>query len=346
MAPILFRCDANMDTGLGHLSRCIGLAEAFAEIGVESRFAGNFAPAAEMLLSSAGIPFRGLPPLTEEGDAKDSLNEIAETGVDTVIVDNYRISEAHLDAMKKEGAQVVVIDDFARFTGSPYSLLLNFTVHAEGYSYPQGEAAYLLGPKFFLTRRRLRGIRQKMARRSGDVRRLLIAIGGTDRHGLALRVVQSLAAAAPSLIVRVAVGAADRKDLDEALAAFPAGSAVLPNQRDLADEFTAADACISGGGLTKYECAYLGLPVAVLSQTEDQASETIGFAGLGLAFDLGFGPEETEEQLTRGVDRFLQDADLRTALGSAGRALFPSDPTMHAAQSLLEHLRLCPTGNE
>ena len=33
---------------------------------------------------------------------------------------------------------------------------------------------------------------------------------------------------------------------------------------DLADEFAWADLCICGGGLTKYESAYMGVPAAVL----------------------------------------------------------------------------------
>jgi UDP-2,4-diacetamido-2,4,6-trideoxy-beta-L-altropyranose hydrolase len=39
---ILFRCDGMAETGLGHVSRCVALAEALRECGFVSRFCGRF----------------------------------------------------------------------------------------------------------------------------------------------------------------------------------------------------------------------------------------------------------------------------------------------------------------
>jgi spore coat polysaccharide biosynthesis predicted glycosyltransferase SpsG len=98
-----------------------------------------------------------------------------------------------------------------------------------------------------------------------------------------------------------------------------------------------ADACICGGGLTKYEAAYLGVPAAVLAQNADQGSETKEFVDLGLGWDLTSSVSRfCCNELTRPLEAFLSGNSLREAISKTALAAFPEDPTRTAAEALLE----------
>ena len=341
-SAVLFRCDGTVATGLGHLSRCLALAEALEELGCACAFAGSYTAGAVALLQGADLPFGEVPSLAESDAPSETLDQLDAIQARAIVIDSYAISQDHIAALSGSGLSAVLIDDFARFPDYPCAVVLNFTVNAPQLPYPPGGATYLLGPSYFLVRRRLRQLRSRLEPRSATVRRILIAMGGTDRHNLSLRIVEALQKIAPGLVVRVVAalqfGAAG--EMTDLLSGFAASSGLVANQKDLAEEFSLADACISGGGLTKYEAAYLGVPGAVLSQTAEQAEETVAFSARGLAWDLGLGPAIEPAQLEGGLRQFLGDAELRAGLVQTGLATFPADSTLRAAKAIAGCLSL------
>ena len=130
--------------------------------------------------------------------------------------------------------------------------------------------------------------------------------------------------------------AEDGPEIDSLIAQFAPGSAVVPRQPDISDQFLWADVAITGGGLIKYESAYMAVPVAAIAQNEGQDRETRVFSRAGLAHDLGLADAVTDADLTASLDRFLGDASLRRAMASRMRDAFVADPSANAAQTLLE----------
>ena len=99
--------------------------------------------------------------------------------------------------------------------------------------------------------------------------------------------------------------------------------------------FRDADLCICGGGLIKYECAYLGIPPAVISQTPQQHKETLAFTAEGLGFNLGYGPELTTGLLRQNLARFLKDHGLRDRIAQTGLRAIPEDAPRRLARALI-----------
>ncbi len=335
---VLFRCDGSARTGLGHVSRCLALAEALAECGFPCRFLGRFEAGAEELLARAGMAFVQAGQLAGSGnDAAHTLQAIGDCRARLAVLDSYDVDDSYVAALHR-GVPVLVIDDFGRLRRYPCSAVLNFTVNGPNLPYPRGKQLYLLGPGYLLVRRRLRLARDRAAPRSGNVRRLLVAAGGSDPVDLSRLVVRALLETAPRLSVHAVVGRSYRhpEELSGLVERFDCESQVISQRADLAEEFEWADACVCGGGLTKYEAAYLGIPTAVLSQNADQAHETLHFAEKGLAFDLGLGERQTVAGLARRLDGWLADDRRRECLSQTGLALFPEDPTLRAAEALTQ----------
>ena len=176
--------------------------------------------------------------------------------------------------------------------------------------------------------------RRMTKRRIGEVRRVLVAMGGVDTVNSTCQVANVFLRIAGDLSVHVIVGRdyAHQKDLSLLVRRFSEAS-VATQRLDLADEFAWADLCVSGGGLTKYESAYMGVPTAVLSQNIEQAEETVQFAGKGLAVDLGMTGESSDAILSMRLSELMADRDLRETLSQTGLACFPEDPTKRAAEA-------------
>jgi len=335
---VLFRCDGTPETGLGHVSRCVALAEALGEYGFVCRFFGRFSPGAADMLNGAYIGFDCSAGETGgEEDLECILQTIRKEYAKGVVIDSYFVNESYIATIDREGVSVLVIDDFNRLRRYECAALLNFTVAATDLKYPAGKQLYLLGPGYLLVRRRMRLQRRMTKPRIGDVHRVLVAMGGVDSLNSTCQAVDVFLRIGRDLSVHVIVGRdyVHHKDLSLLVRGFREGS-VATQLLDLADEFAWADLCVCGGGLTKYESAYMGVPTAVLSQNVEQAEETIQFAGKGLAIDLGMTGESSDASLSGRLSELTANRGLRETLSQTGLACFPEDPTRRAAESFAE----------
>jgi spore coat polysaccharide biosynthesis predicted glycosyltransferase SpsG len=332
----IFRCDATAHIGFGHLSRCIALAEALRLSDIGSTFAGMFDAAAKDQIAVSGFDCVDLAgPVNTEAADRQLADTLAKESESFIVVDSYRANESYLASLRALGNATVVLDDFRALETYPCDVVLNFTWEAGSLRYPEGPIL-LLGPEFFPARRQLVELRpQSMERqRRGAIRNLLIAIGGADPKRIAARLVGILREHHSGICLRVI--AANEADLADMVTGFAPDSLVLPRQPDLSEQLLWADASITGGGLIKYESAFMGVPAAAISQNEGQAGETRALTRAGLVFDLGLADERSDEELAIALDRFFADSDLRDGLAARMRQIFPPDPSAHAARAIVE----------
>ena len=329
-----FRCDATADIGFGHLSRCVALAEALEAHGVQSHFAGLFDPTARDQISASGFACEGLSLPVNSGD---DAREIAAHKAELVIVDSYRADSAYLAGLQSQSSALVVIDDFCKLDAYPCDVILNFTSEAPELAYPEAPAR-LLGPQYLLTRRKLVEARARSVerQRTGPACNVLIAVGGSDPKGITARLVRLLGERGDVVVHAIAQ---DTAELTPLLAGFAEGSRALPRQPDLSQPLLWADVAITGGGLIKYESAYMSVPCAAIAQNEGQDGETQVFQAAGLVFDLGLADRVSDMELAERLDTFLGDEKLRAAMATKMQASFPPDPGNNAAKAILEAIR-------
>jgi UDP-2,4-diacetamido-2,4,6-trideoxy-beta-L-altropyranose hydrolase len=332
----VFRCDATANIGFGHLSRCIALAEAFRLSDVGSTFAGMFDAAAKDQIDVAGFDHVDLAgPVNTEAVDRQVSDMMTREPASFIVVDSYRADESYLAGLKALGTAIVVFDDFGALENYPCDVVLNFTWEAGSYGYRKGPLL-LLGPHYFPARRQLVELRPRSIERQrrGAIRNLLIAIGGADPKRIAARLVRILREEHSQMCLRII--AASESDLTDMLIGFAPGSLVVPRQPDLSEQLLWADACVTGGGLIKYESAFMGVPAAAISQNDGQAGETRALTRAGLVFDLGLADERSDEELASALDRFFADDALRDGLAMRVREVFPPDPSAHAARAIVE----------
>jgi UDP-2,4-diacetamido-2,4,6-trideoxy-beta-L-altropyranose hydrolase len=241
---VLFRCDGTQQTGLGHASRSLALAEAFVDLGCRCVFLGRFEAQAQERFYSAGIGWKALEESSwSAGDANALASLVDRSDACGVVIDSYSVGADYVDEIERRAAPVLLIDDFAVLPRYRCSAVLNFTSRADDFSYPRDRVRCFLGPRWFLGRRGLRQLRKQGPRPVRDARRVLVTSGGSDPHDTVLPVTEALLACDPQLSIHAVIpgGYASLPELETLLAQARAGSQVLTRLPELSSELAWAD---------------------------------------------------------------------------------------------------------
>lgn len=325
---ILFRCDATAETGVGHLSRCLALAEALRRSGKTCHFIGHWSGLSVKMLQHAS--FTSQPSTAATGSEADAESIIvaSEQGAVGVLIDSYQFDVRWLKQLSERGVKIVLIDDFASLGNYESCLgVINFTVEAPKLNYPGLSGPRVArGPRYFPVREKLINLRKRKHHSASEKpKRALITMGGGDPKKMTLPVYNALKTLMPELQLRALVknGAAIAKVAGLNPEDFPDQSC------DLAKHYLWADCCVSGGGLTKYECGYLGLPVAIFSQTQEQQMETDAFCSEKLGWDLT--PLSKKKRWKERLELFVNDKNMNKNAQLASRRVFSENSSDRAA---------------
>lgn len=310
---VVFRTDASLDIGAGHVMRSLTFAEALREKGAVCRFvcrthAGNLVD----LIRQRGFEVKLLPILTprrsalsQEGyadslgadwatDAAQTRACIGESVVDWLIVDHYALDARWETRLRSVCRRLMVIDDLA---DRPHDcdLLLDQNLGRSTADYAglvPAVCTVVAGPKYALLRPEFSSLRSySLARRATpQFKRLLITMGGVDKDNATGKVLEALKGCPlpEDCHIFVVMGAhapwIDRVR-DEA-AEMPWVTEVLVNVRDMARLMADSDLAIGAAGISAWERCCLGLPSLTLVLADNQRAGARALDNVGAALLL------------------------------------------------------------
>jgi UDP-2,4-diacetamido-2,4,6-trideoxy-beta-L-altropyranose hydrolase len=310
MPPVLLlRADAGPTLGVGHVMRCLALAQAWQDHGGAAALVS--APLPEPLaarLRAEGLTLQVLPAAPgEEEDLRRTIGAAREHGAVWVAVDGYTFGPEYLDGLRAAGLRVLVLDDMVHLERYPADMVLNQNLSAAAENYfgrTAPETRLLLGPRFSLLRREFRRTAPRLRAYPPRTRRVLLTMGGADIENLTAAVLDNLRRTAPpGLHVMVLAGAANPQvaALRARAEAMPFVCEVKVNPPNVATLMDWADAAIVAGGSTVWELAALRVPALI------GASEDNQLAGLpALASVPHFRAMRAEELLARDLGAELE----------------------------------------
>lgn len=324
--PALALCaDAGAAVGLGHVARCLSLAEAWRASGKEaSLIVPEGVADVAVLAEPRSIQVQAVN--RERLFSAEGLARIAgEARVGWIALDGYAFDNSLQLACRQRGKRVLVVDDDARQPEFAADVLVNSEPGAERLSYRVAAGGLvLLGPKYALLRSEFRAHRGNGHRRVPIFgHRVLVSLGGGDvSDALRLVVAALMAARTPRLEARILrgplSGAAPSGDLP--LCGDPQ-LRCLPPTNDMPGLMSWADAAILGGGGTSIEAACMGLPALLLELADNQHRSIAALAAAGVAESLGSYRVATTETIARALDSLLGDVRRRSRLAATGSAL-------------------------
>jgi UDP-2,4-diacetamido-2,4,6-trideoxy-beta-L-altropyranose hydrolase len=300
MSRAFLRVDASRAMGSGHVMRCLALAEALQDAGVEPVFVCAPWPGdlrGELQGRGHAVRTLRLPtdsPWSAAADAAATaalLQQEAAAGA-WLVVDHYGLDAAWHRAVAASGVRVAVIDDLADRPLAGELLVDQNVVEAVHHRYPAltpSGCVRLLGPAYSLLRRDVRLAAAARAERAAHVLEAgptLVFLGGADADGLTAHVLSRLAARPHAGPVHVLAGAMNphQAALREQCRALGHDFSVA--RRDLAALMAESRAAIVACGMFAVELQAVGVPCLLLPLSGIQAEVAAAFAARGRAVVL------------------------------------------------------------
>lgn len=314
---IAFRTDASTQIGVGHVMRCLTLANALQKRDVQTIFICRHLPQyLESILTSSGhqvlrlnraangdplddLSQSKLLGVSQHQDATETIAAIANTKLDWIVVDHYGIDTRWETSLRDKASRIMVIDDTAdRMHDCDVLLDQNFYLNADtryvGKVPPA--CALLLGPRYALLRDEFRVWRTKTNPRTGPVKRILVFFGGMDAENHTGRTIEILSQiCGPEIAVDVVIGTehSEREQIESLCMQSQFRSHVETSR--MAELMANADFCIGAGGSATWERMALGLPTLTkcIAQNQRQLIEDCAKNGFLIAAGSMFEDELT-----------------------------------------------------
>ena len=340
---VVFRVDASIQIGSGHVMRCLTLAEALRASGAQCYFisrahTGNlldlirqrgFAVTALALdlpsplantkvvfgspKEPVYVPWLGCEWKTDAEETIKAVSQLLPGNIDWLVVDHYQLDAGWERLLRPHADKLMVIDDLAN-RQHDCDLLFDQNYYLDlGRRYKglvSDKCVTLLGPEYVLLRSEFAIARQRLRLRDGSVRRILIFFGGSDPTNQTQKVMVALKLLGRlNIKADVVVGSANPER-----ASIRAMCEELPNAvfhcqiSNMAELISKADLGIGAGGSAMWERCYLGLPTITVIFAANQERTTVDVAGLGAIEFLGWADQLAPEDYARALTRMISDA--------------------------------------
>jgi len=189
MKPVAYiRCDGGTDIGMGHVVRCLALAQMLAEFFDVMFIVQETDNTIYQWIEQHGFPYLTITRCKEENTCAsllvDALNSIAKKG-SIVVLDGYHFQTHHQHRLKEEGYRVVAIDDLHAWHHSA-DAILNHAPGMEGSVYKtESSTRLLLGADYALLRPTML-LAAKQVRTIKQIQHFLISMGAADEKNFTL----------------------------------------------------------------------------------------------------------------------------------------------------------------
>lgn len=321
---IIFRVDASKEIGLGHLMRCMALAEGFQKINIETLF----------MVKESNINVKGL--ITEKGfrvtivpissNFKEEIILLKETISKNhplaVVLDGYNFGHNYQKLIKNKQFKLVYLG-WSGDNQYNVDIIVNPNIWAKTVSYKNapGKAKLLLGTKYVLLRNEI--INESPVIIKNDFSNILVTFGGSIYSEHSYTVYECLRKL--PYFFNLVIGS--RTAEDNALQSSQSKPSIeftdpksiqnmseLKNIYNLSSFMKQADLVISGAGTTCWELCYMGIPFVTYIFVKNQEQNAIFLQQLGISLNMGwwsnFSCNQCKENILYLADNWAKRKDM------------------------------------
>ncbi|MCX4190250.1 UDP-2,4-diacetamido-2,4,6-trideoxy-beta-L-altropyranose hydrolase [Methylophaga sp. OBS3] len=295
---IVFRADASVDIGTGHVMRCLTLATELQKLGHDCSFIcrkhdGHLADH----IAASGFKLHLFPNTSEfkpsddsrlvhaawlgttwREDVEQTILVLTHDQIDWLIVDHYALDARWEQEIERHVKRVMVIDDLAD-RQHVCSLLLDQNLGRKTCDYENlvaPECKILIGPNYALLRSEFAQLRSEslQRRREPIIKRILISMGGVDSGNITSDVLKTLEQSDLSAEIQLDVvmgqAAPHLREVKQLASQLRFHTTVNVNVSDMAERMCVADLSIGAAGSTAWERCCLGLPSLIFLLADNQ----------------------------------------------------------------------------
>lgn len=288
---LFIRTDMNDSIAMGHLMRCISIADAARRLGIETTFITSDHNS-DKILKSYGLDFIVLE--TDYIDLMQGIESISSlvTKDDVLLIDTYsetadfmntlrgRVTTAYIDDL---GEQIYNVDYLIC-----YAVYYHVFNYYERYKNNNNEIKFLLGTKYAPLRNEFVNTPEKQIRDNID--NILIISGGSDPYKIIPKILERLVCLNNKNMKITAICGFynDYFDiLSQKYGTNDSRVSILPYSPHIKEEFDRADVVISAAGTSLYESCATGTPTISYTCAQNQMNNAIEFDRMHLIPYLG-----------------------------------------------------------
>jgi spore coat polysaccharide biosynthesis predicted glycosyltransferase SpsG len=344
---VLFRCDASPTIGLGHLVRCLALAdELHQNHGVAVSFAMRASPLASEMVKRRSYPTLH-PPDGAAFDYEAWLRDcILKSGAQIFVVDvRDDLPQAALNALAGKGTMIAVLDDLSDRRWAADIAFYPPVPQVRRVDWSGFRGRLCVGWEWIILRSQFA---ESTPRRHNSkcTLLLLIAMGGSDPAGLTLKAVRAVdrldgdgdgdfeSTIFESTII-VGAGFCHRQSLEDLLGQTRRRYTVREDVSEMSAAMAQADLAICSFGMTSYELAAMGVPAVCVCLTEDHAQSASALVAAGMGISVGVNDQDTETRLAAAVEGLLVDKNAWAQMSARARELVDGRGASRIAELLV-----------
>lgn len=326
---IVFRVDASIKIGTGHVMRCLTLANQLKQRGTDITFIcrnleGNLHDLIEekgfklLTLQKPKIcktnnPYSDWLEVSQEQDAKETIQAIkyVNSHCDLLIVDHYALDSLWEKKISSIAKSIMVIDDLAN--RSHHCDFLLDQNYIKGYltrynKLVPEKCTLFLGPSYVL-------LREEFYHASGSrsfekLQNIVVFFGGTDPSNETMKAVKAFNHVNKQnmLYLDVVIGKTNQKKAQiEQFCQNFANIKCHYHVENMAALFNKASLAIGAGGTTTWERCILGIPSIIVSIAENQEQIVESLQDIDVVHYLGKKQFVTELQLQEAIEYYIEN---------------------------------------
>lgn len=354
---VLIRVDGDQLIGIGHVVRCMTLAQQCIRQNIKPIFVmKSVSDIFRSAVESMGVVIEVLGSISLD-DERTILNKLIQQYCISVIIidlvhhENLKQKKAfisYVNSLENENIKVMFVDGLHEGAVSYYHklnvqwLLMPYVgAHAHDYQI-QVKTRALLGSEYYLLRDEFLPYLGAHKEHPVMAKNILISCGGSDPYELSLYLLKQIKNFNNNLKVQVVVGPSFDSDYEKRLMREATNTAlsisVLKNVDNMAAQFLWADMALISSGLTKYEAAFMGVPAIVLGDAHYNARKN-GFESKETG--IYFSSDHQEKDLQAAIKLLMDDQELRERFSQNGKRLIDGFGAERVISEVEKELKLC-----
>jgi UDP-2,4-diacetamido-2,4,6-trideoxy-beta-L-altropyranose hydrolase len=287
-ASYLFRVDASVRIGTGHVMRCLTLAKELEKRSANCVFVCQ-AYQGDCIehIKENGFKVLEIKSVNNEfeinKDANNTLEIIAGQKFDWIIIDHYEIDVKWESKVRAVAKKIMVIDDLAN-RKHDCDLLLDQNIRMNAKErYKKlipNECISFFGPTNVILRTDYDNI--KIKKRTGEIKHILVYFGGNDIHNQAFKSIKALQQY-PDISADIIIGS--NHVFQDMIIKESTNKLIVSKSIDMYDAMKRADLAFGVCGVAAWERCAIGLPTLACINAENQREDSENLNQLG-AIDL------------------------------------------------------------
>jgi UDP-2,4-diacetamido-2,4,6-trideoxy-beta-L-altropyranose hydrolase len=335
------RVDANDSIAMGHLMRCLSIAEQLQKMEQPVVFIVSDACAKD------GVTEKGFPciALHNRYDDKDSEIErirtiIEEEQIKRILLDSYEVTEYYMSALRG-CVELIYIDDLNRFR-YPADVVINYKLRINQQEYEKwnytdtdfwlGETYTPLRPEF----------EQAAITVRKNVNRIFLTTGGTDEYDMILGILNAMEQEKELVSVEKCIVVGKFYQNLAKLKELGSGRKEWKIYRDVSDICSLmreCDVAISAGGTTLAELSACGIPTVCFTIADNQRPGTRAYAKEGMVVLAGDVREDKEKVICAIIENvriLTEQKEKRAQLSSCARSRIDGKGARRIAEKIIK----------